>query len=48
MDEYNANINEKDFNGATPLHYACTNGNSALVAYLLSNGASILIDKFGN
>ena len=41
-------MNEKDFNGATPLHYACTNGNSNLVAYLLSNGAAVSVDKFGN
>lgn len=27
---------------------ACINGNPALVAYLLSNGARITIDKFGN
>ena len=47
-EEYGVNLNEKDFNGATPLHYACINGNPNLVAYLLSTGAVISIDKFGN
>ena len=47
-EDYGVNLNEKDFNGATPLHYACINGNPNLVAYLLSNGAVISVDKFGN
>lgn len=42
------NINEKDYNNATPLHYSCISGNPKLVAYLLSNGSVIQQDKFGN
>ena len=47
-DEYGVNLNEKDFNAASPLHYACIHGNPSLVAYLLSEGAKITVDKFGN
>ncbi len=70
FENYNVNLNARDFNGATPLHYgkkyhhqftfvvlmliflflkkACSSGDSNLVAYLLSNGARITLDKYGN
>ena len=47
-ERYNINLNIKDYNGATTLHYASNFGDCKLVAYLLSNGAQIVQDKFGN
>ena len=45
--EHKADLNQKDFNGSTPLHYACVNGNPSIVAYLLAHNARITVDKFG-
>jgi ankyrin repeat protein len=47
LDEFKVNINEKDFNGVTCLHFACINGNEKIVALLLNHGAKILADKNG-
>ena len=47
LDEFKVNINEKDFNGVTSLHFACINGNEKVVALLLGHGAKILADKNG-
>lgn len=36
-------VNEQDFFGRTPLHWACIVGNTEVVQYLVSKGADISI-----
>jgi ankyrin repeat protein len=36
-------INNKDYNGDTPLHIACANGHTAIAKFLLKNGACPII-----
>ncbi|CCW61458.1 unnamed protein product [Phytomonas sp. EM1] len=41
-------VNERDYNGCTPLHVAASEGNMAIVKLLLSFGADVLaLDSFG-
>ena len=45
----NCNINVKDYQGRTPLHWACCYGNYNAVKTLLNNGADTsIIDMDGN
>lgn len=39
-------VNEQDFFGRTPLHWACIVGNTEVVQYLVSKGADISIRTF--
>lgn len=39
-------INLRDGDGATPLHFAASRGHVETVRWLLRHGASILLDKF--
>lgn len=51
VEEFAANVNEPDFEGTTPLHYACLSSSSRtqdLVVFYLTQGASMLQDKDGN
>lgn len=52
VEEFNANVNEADFGGVTPLHYACLSGSDSrsqdLVVFYLTQGARMLQDKEGN
>lgn len=40
-------INSKDGDGATPLHFAASRGHVDVVRWLLAKGARVLLDKFG-
>lgn len=40
-------INAKDGDGATPLHFAASRGHVDVVRWLLAKGARVLLDKFG-
>ncbi len=40
---HNYNINEKNINGETILHYACSKGHTQLISYLLTVGADMEI-----
>ena len=40
-------INMKDSDGATPLHFAASRGHVNVVRWLLSRRAKICLDKFG-
>ena len=40
-------INSKDGDGATPLHFAASRGHVDVVRWLLARGARVLLDKFG-
>ncbi|CAG0890601.1 unnamed protein product, partial [Cyprideis torosa] len=39
LDEFGADVNDKDFEGWTPLHYACAEGRVLIVSSLLRRGA---------
>lgn len=40
-------INSKDGDGATPLHFAASRGHVDVVRWLLAKGARVVLDKFG-
>ena len=40
-------INTKDGDGATPLHFAASRGHVDVVRWLLAKGARVVLDKFG-
>lgn len=40
-------INSKDGDGATPLHFAASRGHVDVVRWLLAKGAKVTLDKFG-
>ena len=40
-------VNMKDGDGATPLHFAASRGHVTVVRWLLARGARIFLDKFG-
>lgn len=40
-------INAKDGDGATPLHFAASRGHVDVVRWLLAKGARVILDKFG-
>ena len=40
-------VNTKDGDGATPLHFASSRGHTDVVRWLLSKGARVALDKFG-
>lgn len=40
-------INTKDSDGATPLHFAASRGHVDVVRWLLAKGARVVLDKFG-
>ncbi|GHM58178.1 MAG: hypothetical protein sL5_06130 [Candidatus Mesenet longicola] len=43
-----ANLNTKDGNGSTPLHYASWNGNLSIVKHLIEKGANLKIKNLNN
>lgn len=48
MEEAKTDPNERDFDGATPLHFAASCGQAKVVEWLLqSGGATISMDKTG-
>jgi ankyrin repeat protein len=40
-------INDRDFDGLSPLHYAAARGHGHVVTWLLDNGARFVVDKMG-
>ena len=48
VQEENCNPNERDFDGATPLHYAASRGQYKVIDWLLREGrAKITLDNIG-
>jgi len=41
VEEIGANVNERDYNGFTPLHNAAARGDVELIMYLVENGADV-------
>ena len=40
-------VNNRDFDGATPLHLAASQGHVDVIAWLLDNGAEMTTDALG-
>lgn len=40
-------INDRDFEGLSPLHYAAARGHAHIVTWLIDNGARFVADKMG-
>jgi ankyrin repeat protein len=47
IDEQKVNIDLKDGDGATALHFAASRGHTPVVKWLLKRGAQIVVDKYG-
>jgi len=45
--DYKLPINGKDFNGASPLHWACKHGNLSIIKLLLERNADVLQTDYG-
>jgi len=45
--EFKSRINDRDFDGVTPLHLAAARGHAHLVTWLVDHGAKFLIDRMG-
>jgi ankyrin repeat protein len=41
VEELHADVNQRDFNGYTPLHHAASRGDNEMIQYLVSKGADI-------
>lgn len=48
MQDQKCNVNERDFDGASPLHYAASLGHAEVVRWLLTEGgAKVTLDNLG-
>ena len=47
MLEKDVDINMRDGDGATPLHFAASRGHVQMVRWLLRHGSKIVLDKYG-
>jgi len=45
--EFRTRVNDRDFDGVTPLHLAAARGHSHLVTWLVDHGAKFLLDRMG-
>ena len=45
--EKDVDINMRDGDGATPLHFAASRGHTQMVRWLLRHGSKIVLDKYG-
>jgi len=45
--EFKSRVNDRDFDGVTPLHLAAARGLTHLVTWLLDRGAKFLLDRMG-
>ena len=45
--EKDVDINMRDGDGATPLHFAASRGHAQMVRWLLRHGSKIVLDKYG-
>jgi len=42
VEEHGADVNERDYNGSTPLHNAASRGDNEVIHYLVENGSDVL------
>ena len=42
VEEHGADVNERDYNGSTPLHNAASRGDNELIHYLVEKGADVM------
>lgn len=48
VDEEKCNPNDRDFDGATPLHYAASQGHALVIDWLMKlGGARVTLDNLG-
>lgn len=47
VEEQGVDLNLRDGDGATPLHFAASRGHLTCVRWLLSHGAKLSLDKYG-
>jgi len=45
--EFRSRVNDRDFDGVTPLHLAAARGHAHLVTWLVDHGAKFLLDRMG-
>jgi len=45
--EFRTRVNDRDFDGVTPLHLAAARGHAHLVTWLVDHGAKFLLDRMG-
>lgn len=47
VEDQGVDLNLRDGDGATPLHFAASRGHLSCVRWLLSHGAKLSLDKYG-